>query len=420
MGTDDSGDLRWATIDSFVGNHASPALTMYRPCPVCGLDRPRLVLELTDFQMFSDSATEPKRLDVRQVACRRCFTHYMNPVYTPYGFQILFAEAGRSYGSGEGRPAEQVDWLDARGLLDEGRSLLDIGCYEGGFLERLPAGVAAMGVEVDAAAVERGRERLAGRDAELICGDFATFEIDSTPDVMTMFHVLEHVTDPVAVLRKLRSLAHDDSRLVVEVPVLERAVTNDIGGFFTTQHVTHFSRSTLAACLRRAGWETLEKYGADELDYNACRVLAAPSADELDARHVVGDPLDLYASSRSLESWHRAGRDVSTRLGKVGEGRRCVLWGAGTHLENLYQRTSLFADSWRLFSIVDSDVTKHGSTWRGIPVQAPSTLTSIADDDAVPGGVSSDGHESEITAAAVELGVPRERIIELYESVTVY
>jgi hypothetical protein len=97
-----------------------------------------------------------------------------------------------------------------------------------------------------------------------------------------------------------------------------------------------------------------------------------------------------------------------------------VVWGAGTHLENLYQRTSLFSDPRRLFSIVDSDVTKHGTTWRGVPVQAPSMLSRVAADDSVPVVVSSYGHEREIAAAAAQLGVPRNRVVELYDTVTVY
>jgi hypothetical protein len=47
------------------------------------------------------------------------------------GFNILFAEAGQSYGSTEGRPHEQTKWLADRGLLDEGKVFLDVGCYDG-------------------------------------------------------------------------------------------------------------------------------------------------------------------------------------------------------------------------------------------------------------------------------------------------
>ena len=419
MLTNISADQAWAAIDSFPGNHSSPALTVHRPCPICGADRARLVVELSDFQWYSDSAKQAKRLDVRHVACRSCFTHYMNPVYTAYGFQILFAEAGRSYGATEGRPGEQVAWLTERGLLEDGSTLLDVGCYEGHFLEVLPEPVRKIGVDIDRIAIERGRERVAGQDIELICGDFESFQTDRRPDAMTMFHVLEHVPDPVAVLAKLRSLAHDDSRLVVEVPIVEQGATNDLVGFFSVQHTTHFSRRSLTSCMRRAGWEPVEFYGADELDYNACRVLAEPRAVALGRDEVEGDPADLDAANATLIAWLRAGRDVGARVRELAGAPRCAIWGGGNHIEFLYQRTALFAGRDRRFTVVDSDPAKQGSTWRGLPINDPSELPALAGDDA-PVVISSYGDQAEIAAAAAALGIPGERIIELYDTIRVY
>ena len=54
-----------------------------------------------------------------------------------FGFKILFDEAGQSYGSSEGRPQEQIDWLLSKDQLREGSSILDVGCYEGSFLARV-------------------------------------------------------------------------------------------------------------------------------------------------------------------------------------------------------------------------------------------------------------------------------------------
>lgn len=128
--------IAWAKIDSFNGNHTSPALTYYRPCPICGSLKSKAVLELSDFQFYSDSADQPKRVDVRENICLDCFALYLNPCYSNYGFRVLFAEAGQSYGSTEGRPQEQIDWLSVRGLLNDDSSLLDVGCYDGSFLSR--------------------------------------------------------------------------------------------------------------------------------------------------------------------------------------------------------------------------------------------------------------------------------------------
>ena len=407
----------WARIDSFVGNRTAAALTAFRPCPICGADDARAVLELTDFQLYSDSATRPKRIDVRQVQCRACFALYMNPVYTPYGFGVLFAQAGQSYGTSDERPQEQIDWLANRGLVDAGRSVLDVGCYEGRFLEMLPDGVSKIGVDVDAPAIERGRARMAGQDVELIAGDFETFQTGRRPDTMTMFHVLEHVSDPVAVLRKLRSLAHDGSRLVIEVPVVEEGATNDLVGFFSVQHATHFSAASLRNCLARGGWAVVETAGED-LDYNARRVVAAPAGAALPLPR---DVADTQAMLDAVIAWQRAARDVGARaVAALGDAPRGILWGGGAHLECLYQRTSVFQQRPdREWVVVDSDALKHGTTWRGLAVLSPAALPELAASGA-PVVVSSYGSQTAIAAAARAALPEGHPVVELYDELRVY
>ena len=91
--------IQWAKVDSFVGNSTSAALGYHRPCPLCGSLKSKAILELNDFQFYSDSTTEPKRFDIKQNRCLDCGVLYLNPCYSNYGFSVLFAEAGQSYGS---------------------------------------------------------------------------------------------------------------------------------------------------------------------------------------------------------------------------------------------------------------------------------------------------------------------------------
>jgi len=63
----------WATIDSGIANTTSPALTAHRPCPICGGLRSSTILELDQFQMYTDSETAPKEWGVRYVECSQCW-----------------------------------------------------------------------------------------------------------------------------------------------------------------------------------------------------------------------------------------------------------------------------------------------------------------------------------------------------------
>ena len=172
---------------------------------------------------------------------------------------------------------EQIEWLEHRGLIKPGSRLLDVGCYDGSFLSRLPGHVHKVGVDIDASAIKRRAKMYAEQDIEFILGDFETFESSGVaPDTITMFMVLEHLPRPVKVLKKLRDISSSTTRMVVEVPVLEKGKTNDINGFLSVGHTTHFSRKSLDNCLRIAGWEAVES--VEQQDYNGLRVLAKPSA----------------------------------------------------------------------------------------------------------------------------------------------
>jgi SAM-dependent methyltransferase len=405
----------WSRIDTFPGNTTSPALTFHRPCPICGETEARTVHGLDGFQFFSDSTTAAKRVDVRQQQCRRCFALFMNPCYSEHGFEVLFAEAGQSYGSTEGRPVEQIEWLNGHGLLAPGRCALDVGCFDGRFLARMPEQVRRIGVDIDLSAIERGRRLYGAHGLELVHGDFESFRCDVAPDAITMFHVLEHLPRPVAVLRKLRSIAHSSTRLVVEVPILENGATNAITGFFTAQHMTHFSRASLQNALARAGWRALE--WLEQPDYNGCRVLAAP-ADATPSTQQSGS--DVGATWDLLASWYRAIADVDRRLATIGARERCVIWGGGMHVEYLYQTTHFFrAAPERALAIVDSDPAKQGKSWRGVPIHPPSALRDL-DRRETPLVISSYGSQESIARAANELGVPEGQLARLYDRLRIY
>jgi len=411
--------LTWAQVDSFIGNHTSPALTFHRPCPICGSLKFKSVLELNDFQFYSDSATEPKRVDIRENMCMECGALYLNPCYSDHGFQVLFAEAGQSYGSTEGRPTEQIDWLMSRDLLGGGSSLLDVGCYEGSFLSRLPSHVRKLGVDIDQPAIERGRQKAHGESIEFFHGDFEHFEFrGDSPTVITMFHVLEHLPRPVQVLKKLAAISTEDTNLVVEVPILENGKTNDINGFFSVQHMTHFTRASLKNALRLGGWMVLEQQ--EQPGYNGCRVLAK----KLPAGEPVGLDVALAKDWEALTAyfvaWYSAINHVQSRIRAMPSEEKTVIWGGGAHTEFLYHTTTLFStDSQHQFLIVDSDTLKHGKTWRGITISSPDILRG-ADWGNMNLLVSSYGGQSSIVAAARGLCVPRENIVQIYDEVHRY
>ncbi|KIH75714.1 Methyltransferase domain-containing protein [Geoalkalibacter ferrihydriticus] len=407
--------IPWSHVDSFLYNTTDPALTSHRPCPVCGSDQSREILRMNDFQFFTDNATLPKRTTIREVQCTACYALYLNPAYTSRGFEVLFAEAGCSYGATEGRPQEQIRWLTGVGLLNDGGSILDVGCYDGRFLSLLPAKVGRIGVDIDKPAIERGNHQYGNQGIELVHGDFDSFKLDRKPDAITMFHVLEHLPNPLETLRNLRNQGHEDTSLVVEVPILENGFTNDINSFFSAQHMTHFSKNSLKNVLARAGWELAGQL--EQPDYNGYRVLAKPAKITLQAN---ANPEDDITLKHLLKHRRDAIGKANANLTAIGDAEKVVVWGGGMHTEFLYHLTGVFSrKSNRQFLIVDSDPLKQGKTWRGVKIEAPEHIRQIDWTDAKL-LISSYGGQEKIAEFASMMSAPENVMVKVYDAIRVY
>lgn len=408
-------NLPWATIDSFVGNNTSPALTAHRPCPICGSLHYQTLLVFDDFQFYSDSAENPKRTRIQEVQCQNCHACFSNPCYTSTGFDYLFAEAGQSYGSSEGRPQEQIHWMATRGLLDNGKIFLDVGCYDGRFLNVLPKSIRRIGVDIDAPAIARGQARYGSDGIELIHSAFETFQCPIMPDVISMLHVLEHLADPFAVLCHLRAISHVDTHLVIEIPILEYGKTNDINGFFSAQHMTHFSLHSIGQLLNRSGWRILER--EQMTDYNGHRILAKPAQSSFS---VIGDASDRLKVLEYLAHWYHNLATISRLIESWPNTSYAVIWGGGLHTEFMYQVTPLFyLNPQRKYLIVDNDPLKHNKSWRGIPILSPENIKKVDWNDCLL-IISSYGSQEHIVKAAARIGIPNFAVKRLYDCVRKY
>lgn len=95
---------------------------------------------------------------------------------------------------------------------------LEMGCFNGAFSVCLAEEFADLTV-VDAVDgfLENVRRRLGGR-ARTICSLFEEYETADRYDSIFIVHVLEHLIDPVGVLRKAKSLLAPEGRIFLIVP----------------------------------------------------------------------------------------------------------------------------------------------------------------------------------------------------------
>ena len=136
--------------------------------------------------------------------------------------------------------------------------ILDVGCAEGKFLWALDAGRwKRTGVEFSSAVVGLVRKKLPG--LELIAGDIYSDGLEPGRfDVITFWHVLEHLPGPERVLARVRELLRPGGLAVISLPNLEslqaRMFRQDWYPFDDVpRHLYHFSPRSLEILLAGAG-----------------------------------------------------------------------------------------------------------------------------------------------------------------------
>ena len=100
--------IKWSFVNSFKKNTKSKLSENYRNCPICDYSKSKNVLSVENILYYSDSDTKSKLFDLNQKICLKCYAVFTNPCYSDSGFEILFSEAGKSYGSMAAHTDEQV------------------------------------------------------------------------------------------------------------------------------------------------------------------------------------------------------------------------------------------------------------------------------------------------------------------------
>ncbi|MBP7928072.1 class I SAM-dependent methyltransferase [Patescibacteria group bacterium] len=140
--------------------------------------------------------------------------------------------------------------------------LLDVGCGDGKFLNLFS------NREWDLYGIEPyGKPVSPSKNIKFISEKFENTKLqDSSFDVITMWHVLEHIENPTEVLRELHRILKPDGLIFISVPNINsfsfRLFKQHWFALYLPIHTYHYSINTLTALLNISGFEvqTINKF----------------------------------------------------------------------------------------------------------------------------------------------------------------
>jgi len=258
--------------ESFAGSSSNPMRTTHVvdevpiPCSLCGGEDFELIAQGYDYEL----ETCCNRWRVGK--CRVCRHVQLNPRPALASLGVIYPPHYYSYDMS--RSVNRVA-LWAKSILDLRRlnrithslghvpdGYLDVGCGDAKYLAAMRRQGASLdtliGLELDARAVEAAQKK-GYRVLQKRIEDCTEIGANSL-DLATMFHVIEHVADPVQCIRQLHTWLRPGGMLAIETPNLDSIDARMFGksfwgGYHFPRHWHFFNADSLSRALTDAGFE---------------------------------------------------------------------------------------------------------------------------------------------------------------------
>lgn len=285
-----------------------------------------------------------------------------------------------------------------------GGNMADIGCGRGGFVNWLAASGwqgRCCGIDVDT----RSLCNQAGLPENVSFRNGNVFHLpfpDAALDLVTSFHVLEHLRDLRGVLTEAARVLRPGGHILIEVPDAERYANLPVGTAFwfsIREHINHFTAGALRAALKASGFRVInvlrQVLPTPEFSYPSLMVMATKGLGENCGEE--DSPGDVAAFA--LES-HYALQRQAEAISAIARGGPLTVWGCSAELFSLLPLIDA-----PLIRLCDASSLKQTARYKSQPVQAPASVLIEGTLVAAPYL-----HASAIKAAALGLGWPAESI----------
>lgn len=149
----------------------------------------------------------------------------------------------------------KINLINAFGL--QGKTILDYGCGTGDFLQACSEdGWQILGIEPNSEARQMANVKT---DNKIYDGSLLEELQNNSIDVITLWHVLEHIPDYNSIIDKLGQVLAREGRIVVAVPNFNsydaQFYRQYWAGFDVPRHLWHFSQNSISRIFRNHGFD---------------------------------------------------------------------------------------------------------------------------------------------------------------------
>lgn len=153
----------------------------------------------------------------------------------------------------------EMPWEFVSNFEIKKNNALDVGCGNGEFLYEVKKfGFNVYATDYSKIALERTRKKVNEKKENFYLGDFSNIDFNERFNLISFWHVLEHVESPSKYLEKAFSILEKDGVVVGEVPNYNSLILSIFKDKYSwimiPEHITYYSPKSLEMVLRNQGF----------------------------------------------------------------------------------------------------------------------------------------------------------------------
>lgn len=230
-------------------------------CISCGSSAIRSVGKIPPIDNFAGTVLVKPLKGGVLYECKNCHLFFRYPRLAKKVMEELYSQTAEdNWSSGD---EDRKDWEIAAEWINQlpsGSSVLDVGCFNGQFLELLGSSYDRFGVEINHKACQQAEEK----GVKIIGNKIDDFEIPAKKlDIVIAMDVIEHIEDPLKFLNFLAKTICDGGKIIISTGNTEAWAWKLMGSKYyycnTGEHISFINNKWLDRSTKHLNMKIIQK-----------------------------------------------------------------------------------------------------------------------------------------------------------------